>query len=205
MIRGQIRILSSRNIRSSSFAGAGHRRISYFGAIHGRHGGIATYAMQRWQQSYYHKIFLPEVLSLGSKSATAKILSTSSKIKPRAPIVKRLMRKLRALATMLLNAILVAWRSGEIMIRFSPLIILTPAAILNATANGNGKNDNYISDVAWNYSLYTIQQLGPAFIKLCQWAGKEYSYVYAAIWHYLALRMNEINLNFFSCPFHQSC
>eukprot|EP00554_Chaetoceros_debilis_P002484 CAMPEP_0194087012 /NCGR_PEP_ID=MMETSP0149-20130528/23487_1 /TAXON_ID=122233 /ORGANISM="Chaetoceros debilis, Strain MM31A-1" /LENGTH=593 /DNA_ID=CAMNT_0038770255 /DNA_START=191 /DNA_END=1972 /DNA_ORIENTATION=- len=106
-----------------------------------------------------------------SDSATTKILS-SSPITKNASLIQRIISKLRALAETLLNTLLVAWRTGEIAIRLSPLIILTPAAILNATCDEYGPNSsNAISDLAWTYSLYTVQHLGPTFVKLCQWAA----------------------------------
>merc|ERR1711884_99318 len=74
-------------------------------------------------------------------------------------------------------------RTSEISLRFSPLLILTPAAILaskrykasslkqNRINNNDAETTSIISDVAWKYTLYTIQKLGPAFIKISQWAS----------------------------------
>jgi aarF domain-containing kinase len=64
---------------------------------------------------------------------------------------------------MIINAILVAWRTSEIIIRLSPLVILTPAAKLIPL--------DQVSNLAWKYTLYTVQSLGPAYIKVCQWAA----------------------------------
>jgi len=75
------------------------------------------------------------------------------------------------MARTFLNAIFVAWRSGEIALRFSPLILLVPAAILSAATDGLDGKKSRVSDWAWNYSLYTIQTLGPAFVKICQWGA----------------------------------
>lgn len=81
----------------------------------------------------------------------------------------RIIKKIKAIFEMILNAFFVAIRTGEIAIRFSPLIILTPVAIL--TTNTRTSLDNTISNLTWDYVLYTVQALGPAYIKICQWAA----------------------------------
>lgn len=88
-------------------------------------------------------------------------------------IIRRIIHKLKSIARALMNAILVAIRSSEIAIRLSPLMILTPAAIFSAYKSnpGSGLAANKASDMAWDYTLYTIQSLGPAFVKICQWAA----------------------------------
>lgn len=83
--------------------------------------------------------------------------------RPKRGFLRRAWNKLKHTIQMLVNAILVAWRTSEIIIRFSPLVILTPAAILFPLGQ--------VSNLAWKYTLYTVQSLGPAYIKVCQWAA----------------------------------
>lgn len=54
-------------------------------------------------------------------------------------------------------------RASEITVRLFPLAILFPSAALFGS--------RVISDVAWRYTIISIQQLGPVAIKLCQWAS----------------------------------
>ena len=61
----------------------------------------------------------------------------------------------------------VSVRSAEVAIRLSPLCILTPAAVLSSRL----WNDEKVSNVAWWYTLHALQGLGPAFVKLAQWAA----------------------------------
>lgn len=82
-------------------------------------------------------------------------------------------------ASKLWELCMVLLRTSEIGIRFSPLILLAPAAILASKSNNNSFNNNssnkndasILSNIAWKYTLYTIQKLGPAFIKISQWAA----------------------------------
>lgn len=102
-------------------------------------------------------------------------------------------------------------RGVEIVMRLSPLVVLTPTAVLVSSADSyirrivnRKKNiilstsgelirvddndmfvkqfevaglpktyegDNWASNLAWRYTLYTLQTLGPAFCKLGQWAA----------------------------------
>jgi hypothetical protein len=58
--------------------------------------------------------------------------------------------------------LVVAIRSTEIALRLSPLLILilTPAAILSASreTNANHPNNNNAFELAWNYTVLSIQQ-----------------------------------------------
>ena len=99
-------------------------------------------------------------------------------------IIEKIANKIIQHARALWDAIMVLLRTSEIGLRFSPLIILTPAAILasqridsaNKISSSSltmdtkniGRNTSIVSDVAWQYTLYTIQKLGPAFIKMGQ-------------------------------------
>ena len=66
---------------------------------------------------------------------------------------------------------------------FSPLVVLAPAAAIVSYAdsiwkrllghtNKNLQHDSsFASNIAWSYTLFTLQHLGPAFVKLGQWAA----------------------------------
>ena len=98
-------------------------------------------------------------------------------------------------------------RGIEIVVRLSPLVILTPTAVavsyihpvwkrythqreednlqslltldgLQTNSNGNNPictcqqcTTSWVSNLSWRYTLHTLQSLGPAFVKLGQWAA----------------------------------
>ena len=102
------------------------------------------------------------------------VCATSPKSKP------SIFNKIRHYIHTLLNAIFVALRSLEIAIRFSPILLMGPAAALldnshvytpTASSSLASRGNTKISDLAWIYTLYQIQSLGPAFIKISQWAA----------------------------------
>ena len=68
------------------------------------------------------------------------------------------------------HIVLVSSRTAEIAIRLSPLIILTPIAMLADQIHAEA-GSNYLSEAAWAYAISAIQGIGPVAVKLCQWAG----------------------------------
>jgi len=78
-----------------------------------------------------------------------------------ASILHRLLQWLRDLLSRCWDTVLVTVRGSEIILRLSPLIVLTPPSLISPT----------VSDWTWSYVTYTMQQLGPAFVKLCQWVA----------------------------------
>ena len=68
------------------------------------------------------------------------------------------------------HIVLVSSRTAEIGIRLSPLIMLTPIAML-ADQIRSEEGINYLSEAAWRYAISAIQGIGPVAVKLCQWAG----------------------------------
>lgn len=111
-------------------------------------------------------------------------------------------RWLQRLRQRIKNTVFVVWRGVEIVVMFSPLIILAPTAfivsyttdiwkrfndrtddgsvvltsgfIINDQSTSQHSNKNYAtfaSNIAWDYTLFTLQHLGPAFVKLGQWAA----------------------------------
>lgn len=81
-------------------------------------------------------------------------------------VLSRIAANLRHWLHRIYDALLVAARSTEIVLRLSPLAVLTPTSILAKKLNYDAP-----SDLAWWYTLYTVTQLGPAFIKLAQWVA----------------------------------
>jgi aarF domain-containing kinase len=56
-------------------------------------------------------------------------------------------------------------RGTEIVVVMSPLAVLTPASIVSSRIFGS----TVVSDASWWYVMKSVQHLGPAFVKLCQW------------------------------------
>ena len=98
--------------------------------------------------------------------APSQILSTSP-AKPSASILRRIAQKLKRWARSILDALVVAARATEIGVILSPLLVLTPASVLTVRLLDTSK----VSDVSWWYTLHSLQLLGPAFVKLAQWAA----------------------------------
>mmetsp|Transcript_28175 Transcript_28175/g.45732 ORF Transcript_28175/g.45732 Transcript_28175/m.45732 type:complete len:562 (+) Transcript_28175:53-1738(+) len=81
------------------------------------------------------------------------------------------------------HAAFVIWRGIEIVVMFSPLVVLAPAAAIVSYADSSWKrllghtnhnlqhNSSFASNIAWSYTLFSLQYLGPAFVKLGQWAA----------------------------------
>jgi len=81
--------------------------------------------------------------------------------------LRRLAQKLKRWARSVLDALLVLARATEIGVILSPLLVLTPAAMATVKLIDSSK----VSDVSWWYTLHSLQLLGPAFVKLAQWAA----------------------------------
>ena len=120
--------------------------------------------------------------SRSSIATTKTTVSTPSSLLSSKHITKKIINKIKHHVRSLWDAIMVLLRTSEIGIRLSPLLILTPAAILVSSrriqieneqimCSSSSNNNNIISNMAWKYTLYTIQKLGPAFIKISQWAS----------------------------------
>ena len=58
-------------------------------------------------------------------------------------------------------------RGLEVAVRFSPLLVLSPAAVIAS----RWFDSNELSGTAWKYTFMALQGLGPAFVKLAQWIG----------------------------------
>lgn len=99
----------------------------------------------------------PTILACSSSAASSKtVLGALQKVASR----------IQDFLDWLWEAWVVSVRGMEIGIRLSPLLILSPAAVASRQFN-----DTVLSDWAWAYTYHAVQALGPAFIKLAQWAA----------------------------------
>lgn len=89
-------------------------------------------------------------------------LSPSSRIESKPwKIVRSFRKRLWKLVQMLKDLCSVAIRATEIGVILSPLTVLGPAAFLTSS----------MEQFTWSYLLHAVQWLGPAFVKLAQWAA----------------------------------
>lgn len=118
----------------------------------------------------------------------------------RVPTKQHKSHWLQILSTRVKNTVFVIWRGVEIVVLFSPLIfILTPTAYIasytsaiwrrivdrtNASSilltsgyideveiHNSYNNETFPSNIAWRYTIFALQYLGPSFVKLGQWAA----------------------------------
>ena len=74
---------------------------------------------------------------------------------------QRILLRIQKLLQKIYDAIYIFCRSFEIAVRVTPIILASPASQLSS----------HFSDIMWRYTLYSIQKLGPAFVKISQWAA----------------------------------
>jgi len=91
----------------------------------------------------------------------------SSALTKNESLIQNLAFRLKKFLKWLWEAFVVSTRSVEVALRFAPLSVLTPLAVVSERYMGN----SYFCDVAWWYTLKTLQFLGPAWQKLGQWAA----------------------------------
>jgi aarF domain-containing kinase len=95
--------------------------------------------------------------------------SSSTLTQDERRFLRRIIRNIKRWFRTFWEALVVSARSAEVVIRLSPLAILTSAAVLSSKLS---KHDpTYASNVAWWYTLMSVERLGPAFVKLAQWAA----------------------------------
>ncbi len=120
---------------------------------------------------------LEEKQSNQSHILSCSMVSKNNELIESERIITKVIHKIIKSAQRLWDILMVLLRTTEISIRLSPLVILTPAAILaskrldEVSHNNKNTGTSILSKVAWKYTLYTIQKLGPAFIKISQWAS----------------------------------
>ncbi|GFH55515.1 hypothetical protein CTEN210_11991 [Chaetoceros tenuissimus] len=79
----------------------------------------------------------------------------------RKSFLQRFLYRIKTILKKLYDAIYILCRSSEIAIRVSPIILTSPFSIFSSRVN----------NMMWRYTLYSIQKLGPAFVKISQWAA----------------------------------
>jgi len=95
--------------------------------------------------------------------------SSATLSKDERRFLKRVVERIKRWIETIWEAFCVTARSAEVAIRLAPLSVLTPAAVLSSKLS---KNDpTHLSNLAWWYTLHALQGLGPAFVKLAQWAA----------------------------------
>lgn len=115
--------------------------------------------------------------SSSSSTGNAFVLATSTAVEEQRPhLIRRILGWLRRTGSQCRDAVWVTLRGSEIVLRLSPLILLAPASVLasyyyndNNDNNSDNHSNNWIADAAWSYTRAAVTDLGPAFVKLCQW------------------------------------
>lgn len=124
-----------------------------------------------------------ELTNTGNEDASQPIILASSAILATevtgiSKLIRDVARWLHEFFLKCYDAALLTLRGSEVVLRLSPLIILTPASMaaahfLGASSDNHHHNNhsNFVSDLTWNYFTSSMQALGPAFVKLCQWVA----------------------------------
>lgn len=105
-----------------------------------------------------------------SESESPFLLATSASTaatKEKRNILHRIARWIRRALQRCRDVVLVTIRGSEIVLRLSPLLLLTPASVAAARCLDTHK----VSDWTWTYARSAVTALGPAFVKLCQWVA----------------------------------
>lgn len=102
---------------------------------------------------------------LACSSATTTALSINER-----RFLNRVVQRIKTWIERLWETLCVTARSAEVAILLSPLCLLTPAAVLSSEL-GKSDEPTRLSNLAWWYTLHALQGLGPAFVKLAQWAA----------------------------------
>ena len=115
------------------------------------------------------------LLAQSAAVGTSTTLSTAWDL---SDLWKRLTQRIRHWMKSLWDLLVLAARGTEVAVLLSPLLILTPAAMLanpfltsSSIEQEQQINHNFVSDAAWRYTTATMQTLGPVFVKLCQWVA----------------------------------
>ena len=93
--------------------------------------------------------------------------------------LRAIRKQIHQIIQMLRDAFLVAIRAAEIGTILSPLLILGPVTyalvslenLVKQAQGQHGHLSQYMEHITWSYILQAVQWLGPAFIKLTQWAA----------------------------------
>lgn len=88
------------------------------------------------------------------------MLASSTAIS-KPPIIRRFLDWIKYWLGNFWQAVLVSSRVTEVCVRLSPLAILAPAAVVLESER--------LTEWAWQYTISTMQALGPVAVKFCQW------------------------------------
>jgi aarF domain-containing kinase len=97
------------------------------------------------------------------------ILACSTARATRDSFLDRLLKWLRKWLKRARRLAVVTARTAEVVLRLSPLLVLTPAAVVSFRLSGGGGSP--FCDLAWGYFVMEVQGLGPVAVKFCQWAA----------------------------------
>ena len=108
----------------------------------------------------------------GGDRQRSYVMATSAiAVEDQESLIRRAVRWLEQFARNCWDAVVFAARGSEVAARMLPLAALTPLAVLSDPLFLSYNKNNFWSDWAWGYFCYQQQQLGPAFVKLCQWVA----------------------------------
>lgn len=104
-----------------------------------------------------------------SSRARTHVVAISPAAKP--GILQRVARYVRHVLQEFWDFVMLTFRGGEIIARLSPMVLLTPAAMVAHQYPLPGHENKTIPDLAWWYFTSSMDALGPCFVKLCQWVA----------------------------------
>ena len=79
------------------------------------------------------------------------------------------LEKIASLVNYFWTVLQVSMRGAEIYLKFSPMVVLVPLSYIEQKLRyGEDDTSGFLEDLSWRYFLYSLQSLGPAFVKLGQ-------------------------------------
>jgi len=79
------------------------------------------------------------------------------------------LEKIASLVNYFWTVLHVSLRGAEIYLKFSPMVVLVPLSYIEQKLRyGEDDTSGLLEDLSWRYFLYSLQSLGPAFVKLGQ-------------------------------------
>lgn len=121
----------------------------------------------------YHQ---PTIAFAEQSTPTAQVLAHSAAASlsdaddPHRNLLQRIAQWLIAAWRQCQDAVFIAVRGTEVVLRLSPLLLLTPASLLAARLSPTS-DTTWMADATWSYTRSAITSLGPAFVKLFQWVA----------------------------------
>ena len=96
------------------------------------------------------------------------VLACSTKTNQSNNNRKKLYQYIQKLSQFVHHLFILLFRGTQITLQMSPLLLFTPLSLLESKVSNHS---HYIENFTWKYLLQTLHSLGPAFVKLAQWAG----------------------------------